>query len=160
MAFAYSCCVDHGENKRVCRQTEWVGERVRITREKNAWHSVVERKRTQEDVRGQRWKSVRVFIECGNVEIEEGEQVKDVERWRRGLDSWGDEGGTSGYVITVDYRDSVRKGGTWPGGRATLQGNLPRGARGKQKPDDARYIYISYMLLAELHLFEQVNAYV
>lgn len=139
-----------------------------ITRGKNAWHSdVVERGEwTREDVRGQRRKSVRVFVERGSDETEEGEQVRDVDvdvvGHRRGtglrVDSWGgDEGGTPGYVITVDYRESARKGGTWPGGRATLQGNPLRGVRGRKRPDDARYIYISYMLLAELHLFEQVN---
>lgn len=73
------------------------------------------------------------------------------------VDRRGDEG-APGYVITVDYRESVRKGGTWPGGRAAPQGNPPRGVRARRKQDDARYIYISYTLLAELHLFEQVNA--
>lgn len=115
---------------------------------------------TREDVRGQRRKSadVRVFIERESDETEEGEQIRDVVRRRTWWDSWGDdEGGTPGYVITVDYRESARKGGTWPGGRATLQGNPLRDVRGRNRPDDARYIYISYMLLAELHLFEQVN---
>lgn len=69
---------------------------------------------------------------------------------------WGN-GGTLGYVITVDYRRGIPRGGTWPGGRATLQGNHPRGLRARQIADDARYIYISYTLLAELHLFEQVK---
>ena len=137
-----------------------------ITRGKNAWHSdVAERGEwTREDVRGQRRKSadVRVFIERGSDETEEGEQVRDVDvvKRRTWWDSLGgDEGGTPGYVITVDYRESARKGGTWPGGRATLQGNPLRGVRGRNRPDDARYIYISYMLLAELHLFEQVNMF-
>lgn len=101
---------------------------------------------------------VYLFVECRNVELSEGGQVKNLEHRREGLrvDRWGDEG-TSGYVITVDYRDSVLKGGTWPGGRATLQGNPPWGARGIRRPDDARYIYISYTLLSDLHLFEQVK---
>lgn len=92
------------------------------------------------------------------LEIEEGEQVEgNIGGSGFRVDKWGDEGGTSRrYVITVDYRESVRKGGTWPGGRATLQGNPPRGV-GRKRGDDARYIYISYTLLAELHLFEQVN---
>lgn len=62
-----------------------------------------------------------------------------------------------GYVITVDYRGCAPRGGTWPGGRATLQGYHPRGVRARKTIDDARYIYISYTLLAELHLFEQVK---
>jgi len=57
----------------------------------------------------------------------------------------------------VDYRAGVPRGGTWPGGRATLQGNYPRGVHVRKAVDDARYIYISYTLLAELHLFEQVK---
>lgn len=61
------------------------------------------------------------------------------------------------HVITVDYRGGAPRGGTWPGGRATLQGNYPRGVRARKTADDARYIYISYTLLAELHLFEQVK---
>lgn len=65
---------------------------------------------------------------------------------------------TPGYVITVDYRGGAPKGGTWPGGRATLRGNYPRGVRTRRRTaDDARYIYISYALLTELHLFEQVK---
>lgn len=74
----------------------------------------------------------------------------NVARWER---FWS----RLGFSITVDYRQRGPRGGTWPGGRATLQGNLPRGVRTRKKADDARYIYISYMLLAELHLFEQVN---
>lgn len=62
-----------------------------------------------------------------------------------------------GHVITVDYRGGGLRGGTWPGGRATLRGNHPRGVRARKIADDARYIYISYTLLAELHLFEQVK---
>lgn len=101
-----------------------------------------------------------------NVEIEAGEQVGGEEDIGGGgfrvVDKWSDEGGGGGtfrgYVITVDYRESVRKGGTWPGGRATLQQGKPAGGvGGKKRADDARYIYISYTLLAELHLFEQVN---
>lgn len=99
-----------------------------------------------------------------DVEIEAGEQVGEEEDIGGGgfrvVDKWSDEGGGTfrGYVITVDYRESVRKGGTWPGGRATLQQGKPAGGvGGKKRADDARYIYISYTLLAELHLFEQVN---
>lgn len=95
-------------------------------------------------------------VECESVE---GEQVKiDVPRggYKTRWAPWCDEG-DDGHVITVDYRESVLKGGTWPGGRATLQGNTPRGVRARKRSDDARYIYVSYTLLAELHLFEQVN---
>lgn len=88
----------------------------------------------------------------------EGEKVKVEEKGQGSVShaDWRDEG-TPGYVITVDYRESVHKGGTWPGGRAALQGHPPRGVRARKKQDDARYIYISYTLLADLHLFEQVN---
>lgn len=70
---------------------------------------------------------------------------------------WERFGSRPGFLITVDYRQRGPRGGTWPGGRATLQGNFPRGVRTRKRADDARYIYISYTLLAELHLFEQVK---
>lgn len=124
-----------------------------------AW---VEEGETGDDARGgerrEEWLLALVEERRRYLEIEEGEQVEEGNIGGCRVDKWGDEGGgtSRGYVITVDYRESVRKGGTWPGGRATLQGNPPRGV-GRKRGDDARYIYISYTLLAELHLFEQVN---
>lgn len=128
-----------------------------------AWVGDTEEGETEDDAQGgeerrEEWFLALVEDRRRNLEIEEGEQVEGIGGGGFRVDKWGDEGGgtSRGYVITVDYRESVRKGGTWPGGRATLQGNPPRGI-GRKRGDDARYIYISYTLLAELHLFEQVN---
>lgn len=56
-------------------------------------------------------------------------------------------------IIKVDYRGGWSKGGTWPRGRATPRHYRPRSI------EDARFIYISYALLADLHYFEQVKIY-
>ena len=57
-----------------------------------------------------------------------------------------------GYVIAVDYGRGRGAAGTWPGGRCQCW----RRCRDALPREDARFIYLSYTLLAELRYFEQV----
>lgn len=67
------------------------------------------------------------------------------------------DAGTLRLVVEVDHRSGAKGGNTWPGGWQALRVGAPRVKRHAPDVNDARFIYISYALLADLRYFEQVK---